>query len=324
MASINRRMMQSVVVFTGAMLLTVSMATAADTLRVGKPIPDGFDFAILDVGMAKGFYRDQNLDIQEFVLAGGAKLHQAMTANSLDIALGAGPDLGFLVKGAPEKGVAAMAGDPLNMAMLVAVNSKIRTVADLKNKKVSVSTVGSLTAWLAQQVALREGWGANGVQLVGTGGGAAATIATLTTGQVDAASASLEMGLRVEAAGQGKILLSFGNFVHPFLTHIIYATDDLMQRNPDAIRRFLKAWFRTVAYMQQHKDESVTLVAPVMQVSPAIASKVYDAEMPMYFTDGHFDPKAVDVVKQSLIDMGVTDKKPDDKDLYMEKFLDPS
>src|SRR5271155_4113302 len=155
-----------------ALLLAAASTQAAETLRVGKPIPDGFDFAILDVGMAKGFYREQNLDIQELVLAGGAKVHQAMVAGSLDIGLASGTDFGFIAKGAPEKGVAAMAGDPINMALVVWNNGQIKTVADLKGKRISVSTIPSLTSWLAQQVALHQGWGVGGVQLVGTGGGA--------------------------------------------------------------------------------------------------------------------------------------------------------
>jgi len=302
-------------------LIHAAGVNAADKLRVGKPIPDGFDFAILDVGMAKGFYRDENLDIDEFVLAGGAKLHQAMVAGSLDIGLASGTDFGFIAKGAPEKAVAAMAGDPINMALVVWNSGRIKTVADLKGGKVSVSTVPSLTSWLAQQVSLREGWGVDGVQLVGTGGGAGAAISALSTGNIDAASASYEMGLHLEETGQGRILLSFGSFVSPFLTHVIYATDDLMQRNPDALRRFLRAWFRTVVFMRGHKDETVALTQPIMGVSAAVVAKTYDVEMPIYFTDGHFDRKAVEVVKKSLVDMGQVDKMPDDKDLFTEKFL---
>ncbi len=303
------------------LLLGASGAAAADRLRVGKPIPDGFDFAILDVGMAQGFYRDADLDIVELVLAGGAKLHQAMVAGSLDIGLASGTDLGFIAKGAPEKGVAAMAGDPINMALVVWNNGKVKSIADLKGGKVSVSSIPSLTSWLAQQVAVREGWGVDGVQLVGTGGGASAAISALETGNIDAASASYEMGLNLEEKGRGHILLSFGSFVKPFLTHVIYATNDLMQKNPDALRRFLKAWFRTVVWMRGHKDETVAIVQPVMQVSSAVVAKTYDVEMPIYFTDGHFDRAAVEVVKKSLIDMGQLDKMPDNKDLFTEAFL---
>jgi NitT/TauT family transport system substrate-binding protein len=95
-----------------------------------------------------------------------------------------------------------------------------------------------------------------------------------------------------------------------------------MQRNPNAIRRFLKGWFKTVAFMRDHKNETVALTQPVMQVSTAVVAKTYDVEMPIYFTDGHFDRKAVEIVKKSLIDMGQIDRMPDNKDLFTEKFLE--
>ena len=58
-----------------------------------------------------------------------------------------------------------------------------------------------------------------------------------------------------------------------------------------------------------------------MGVSKSVVAKTYDVEMPIYFTDGHFDRKAVEVVKKSLIDMGQVDRMPEDKDLFTEKFL---
>jgi hypothetical protein len=119
-------------------------AHASDKLRVGKPTPNGFDFAILDVGVAKGFYKQQDLEIEPVVLEGSAKVTIAITSGSIDISLGTGTDFSFVAKGAPERGVAAMAGPPLNMAFLVRSNDGIRSVSELKGKKVAVSTVGSL------------------------------------------------------------------------------------------------------------------------------------------------------------------------------------
>ena len=145
-------------------------AHASDKLRVGKPTPNGFDFAILDVGVAKGFISKQGLDIEPVVLEGSAKVTIAITSGSIDISLGTGTDFAFVAKGAPERGVAAMAGPPLNMAFIVRSADNIRSVSELKGKKVAVSTVGSLTSWLAQ-LSRHEGWGNDGFALVASGGG---------------------------------------------------------------------------------------------------------------------------------------------------------
>src|ERR1041385_1828960 len=88
-------------------------ASAAELLRVGKPDATGFDFAILQVGIDANVFKKHDLEIETVTLSGSAKLHQGMISNSIDIALGAGTDFSFIAKGAPEKGVAAMAGAPL-------------------------------------------------------------------------------------------------------------------------------------------------------------------------------------------------------------------
>ena len=88
-------------------------ANADDTLRVGKAVPEAFSFTPLDVGMQTGIFKKHGLDIQETAFAGDAKLQQGMASDSIDIGLGSGPAMAFIVKGAPVKAIAAMAGPPL-------------------------------------------------------------------------------------------------------------------------------------------------------------------------------------------------------------------
>jgi len=120
-------------------------APAADRLRVGTPSVQSFSFLPLRIGIAQGFFAKYGVDVDEITLNGSARLHQAMTAGSLDIALGAGPDLIFLVKGTPEIAVAAMAGPPLLMGVVVPYDSPAQTADDLKGKRIGISTAGSLT-----------------------------------------------------------------------------------------------------------------------------------------------------------------------------------
>ena len=55
--------------------------------------------------------------------------------------------------------------------------------------------------------------------------------------------------------------------------------------------------------------------------SPAVAAKTYDYEISMLETDGHFDPAAVAVLKDSYIDMKMLDSKPSDDQLFTTQFL---
>jgi len=213
-----------------------------------------------------------------------------------------------------------LATKPSNMVLQANSLSHIATLADLKGKKVAVSSVGALTYWLAQQLMRHEGWGPDGLDLVATGGGQA-NVAGFVSGNLDGAVTSLEAALKVEQAGQGKILLTFGDIVNPFIAHVIYATDDLIAQHPDRLRRFLKAWYETIAFANAHKQETIRFSQPATLLPDDLASKVYDIEIPTFSTDGRFDPVAVEAVKQALIDLGQLKEQPDNKAVFTEAFL---
>jgi ABC-type nitrate/sulfonate/bicarbonate transport system substrate-binding protein len=253
-------------------------------------------------------------------LAGGAKVHQAMIANSIDIGLGSGPDWGFIAKGAPEKGVGQMAGPLLNIAITVRADNSVKSVADLKGKSIGVTTSGSLTDWCAQEFSRRQGWGSTGMNIVSLGS-PQGMVSALMAKNVDAMSISVETSLDLEAKGQGKMLVNFGDTIKNFVTHVIYATDDVMAKRPDELRGFLKGWYETIAFTRANRDETIRITRQITKLPQPIAEKVYDIETPMFPTDGHFDRDAVKVVKQSLVDMGQVDKPPADELLFTEKFL---
>jgi len=293
----------------------------ADPLRVAKPAAIGFGFSMLDVGISAGIFKKHGVDVQSVVLAGSAKQQQALVANAIDISMGAGTDLAFLVKGAPEKAVAALAGPPLNFVVMVRNDGKINTVDDLKGKRISASTVGSITYWFASQIAVSRHWtGADALTIVPLGDFDAMR-AALTTGNIDAISATLEGALLLEKAGSGKLLVKFGDFIHPFLTHVAYASDTLIARHPDELRRFLAGWFDTIAWSKAHKDEMLKYSMEATKLPPDVSSKAYDAEMPMFPTDGHFKPDEVAAVEHALIETGQLAQMPDNSKIITEEFL---
>jgi ABC-type nitrate/sulfonate/bicarbonate transport system substrate-binding protein len=300
--------------------LSLHAAAAAELVRVGNPSADDFHFSMANVGTEAGIFKKYDIEIQIISLAGGAKLHAAMIAGSLDVALGAGTDLGLLAKGATEKGVGVLATKPSNMVLQASTLSQAKTVADLKGKKIGVSSVGALTYWLGQQLMKREGWGLGGLELVATGGGQG-NIAGFVSGNLDGAVTSLEAALKVEQAGQGNIILSFGDIVNPFIAHVIYATDEAIAKRPDMLRRFLKGWYETIAFANANKAETIRFSQPTTQLSDDLASKVYDIEMPTFSSDGKFDPAGVEAVKQALVDLGQLPEKPDNQRLFTEEFL---
>ena len=74
----------------------------------------------LDVGMETGIFERNGLAVQPINFEGAARLHQAMIAGSVDIGLSAGPEMAFIVKGAPEIAVGAISELAAFMAFVAA------------------------------------------------------------------------------------------------------------------------------------------------------------------------------------------------------------
>jgi len=292
---------------------------AAETLRVGKAVPQAFSFVPLDIGMRKGFFRQNGLDIDEVAFAGDAKMQQAMAADSLDIGIGSGPAMAFIAKGAPVKAVAAMAGRPLLLTIAARPDGP-KTLAELKGKKVGVSTAGSLTYWLVSETSRQQGWGPNGI-VIAPMGAMAGQIAALERGDIDGVVMDITTVLELQEKGKVRVLIRFGNIAKDFHVHVIYATNKLIADKPAALRGFLKGWFDTIAFMRANRAETVAIGMDVLHTDAAIMNATYDELMPMFSDDGRFNPKALDMLAQSWVDLKMLPQVPDLKTLYTEAFL---
>ena len=305
-----------------ALLLLASFGTglAADKVRVGKAQAAAWIFLPVDVGIAEGIFARYGLDVEILDLAGDAKVQQALAAESIDFGLGSGPGMAFLAKGSPAMAVAAFGGAPRGVSTMVLADSPIKNIADLKGKLVAVSTAGSLTEWLTKQMALQEGWGADGIRTVALGA-IANSIASLKTGQVDAVTLATESGFALEEAKQGRIVAYMDKYAPHFISEVVFVRKSILENNPTLIDRFLKAFFAAIIFAKNNEEKTSAIAMRVLHQSPAVARRTYDYESSMFETDGTFDPKAVEALKQSFVDTGTLDKKPDDAALFTTKFL---
>ena len=163
-------MMLSFIAVAAALLLSLATPSLAlDTVRLGKAVPNSFAFGAAEVGIDAKVFAGEGLDVTVSSFRGDAQLQQALAAGSVDVGLGSGPGLGFRVKGAPMIGVAAMYGAPRNLALLVPAKSAITSVADLKGKRIGVTTAGSLTDWLVRELSRQQGWDSDGVMVAALG-----------------------------------------------------------------------------------------------------------------------------------------------------------
>ncbi|HEY3920404.1 MAG TPA: ABC transporter substrate-binding protein [Stellaceae bacterium] len=294
-------------------------AAAADKLRAGKAVQVSFPMSMLELGTHEGIFAKYNVDLEITAFTGDAKLQQAFAADAIDVGLGSGPAMAFEVKGSPTIAVAVFAGPPGTIAVATTANSPLNSVADLKGKTLAISTTGSLTEWLVKRLSVHEGWGPDGIKTIALGAGAAMNGA-LFTHQVDAMMTGTENAYILADKGQARVLAGAETFVPDFMTHVVFARKDLVASNPDLVARFLKGFFASIRYAKANKAATAAFMAPLLNESPAVFEKIYDHEAAILSDDGRFDPKAVAILKDSFIDMGILDRKPGDDQLFTTRF----
>jgi NitT/TauT family transport system substrate-binding protein len=315
--------MSRLAVIAALLALGVATGTSAQAqtkVRVGQPQAGTFQFVPLQVGAEAGIFAKHGIDLEVISFGGGPRVQQAIAADSIDIGIGSGPELAFVAKGAPEVAVAAIADAPYSVVLAVPKDTPIKTAEDLKGKIISISSKGSLTDWLGQELSRQLGWGSNGINLAPLGS-TAAQMAALKTRQIDGMIVEANAGYRMEEDGSGRVLVQFGDQIKVFHIYILYARKGFLETNPQAVRAFLAAWLETIGYMRAHRAETIEVVRRTAQVSQGIAARDYDELMGMFNPTGRFDPKALEVLARSFVEMGSLPQAPDMRTLVTEQYL---
>jgi NitT/TauT family transport system substrate-binding protein len=302
-----------------ALAFGAGRALALDKLHVARA-GAAIAFAGIEVGDETGIWKKYGLEIEAPTFGGDAKVEQALTAGEVEIGFCAGPSMAYRVKGVPAVAVAVIAGPPYSFVIATRPDSPLKSAADLKGKRVGITTAGSGTYWMVRELSRREGWGLEGIVPVPLGE-QRARAAALKNGDIDASVMTSMAAFDLEANHAGRILLSYGDIIKDYITHLVLASDKLIATNPDLLRRFLKGWFESVAYMKTHRAEGERIAAKAMNMDPQIIARAYEEEMRMLSDDGVFDPAAIELLRYSFVDLGLLDKVPEAKLLYRTDFV---
>jgi len=308
------------VVLLFAMLLGIGNAQAADKIRAGKSIGSLWAFLPLDIGMEKGLFAKYGIEVEISDLGSGAKLQQALASDSIDIGLSAGSDMMASVKGSPVLTVAAFAEEPRSVVIMVRADSPIQKATDFKGKLVAMPSLGSVSEWLLRRMAIAEGLGKDGVRPVSQGS-VQANLAALRTAAIDGMVGPMEVGFTLEEKHEGRIAVRLAKYAPHFHAHIVFATKKLIAEKPDALARFLKGFFAAVKVMETDKKTTSEAAIRVLHSEPVIADRTYDEQVGMLIDDGHFDPQAIKLIKQSWVELGMLDKEPSDDQFMTTQFV---
>jgi NitT/TauT family transport system substrate-binding protein len=129
-------------------------AVAASKLSIGMPTsPPNLVHMAPYIARDLGFFKDAGLDVDILSLEGGVKTYRAMVSGDLDVASASGPfSMVGRARGAKTRMI--LANVP-KLESTMTVQGKIKSLADLKGKRIGIQQPGGF-AWVLSMMVLRK------------------------------------------------------------------------------------------------------------------------------------------------------------------------
>jgi NitT/TauT family transport system substrate-binding protein len=232
----------------------------------------------LEFSVNRGYFKRQGLDVQ------------LITVRQSDVIIAAtvGGELNFMdiiptailasVRGLPIKTI----GVVLKRAPYVLIGQpNLRSPEELKGKRIGVSSVGGMSAYLVREILARSGLNPDRDVTFLAIGGTSARSAALFGGTIDAALVVAPDNYPLERKGYRRLLLA-SDYVNYPLSGVAASADFLAKNRPVAIS-FMKGLLEGAKFVRQNKNDSVTFIKSYLKVPDDEAEKSYDfliKEMP--------------------------------------------
>ena len=252
------------VVFVLFTFASSSWAAAARTkLIVVVPHRILFTVALpVYIGQEKGFYRENNIDVDAVFTRGGGENVQAVVSGDAQIGLGTGTlaVISAFVKKAPIK-IAAAEITGMDAFWYVQANTPMRKLEDLAGKKVAYSRPGASSHMavlaIADQIKAKGLKPAEPVSL----GGIPEVYTAVRTGQTDAGWSVAPFQLDLVEKGELRVVVKGDEItaMKEITPRVHFVNNAFAAKNPDAVRGFFRAQQRALDYMFENKADAAKI-----------------------------------------------------------------
>jgi NitT/TauT family transport system substrate-binding protein len=252
------------VIFVLLTFASSSWAAAART-KIIVVVPHRILFTValpVYIAQDKGFYRENNIDVDAVFTRGGGENVQAVVSGDAQIGLGTGTlaVISAFVKKAPIK-IAAAEITGMDAFWYVLANTPMRKLEDLAGKKIAYSRPGASSHMavlgIADQIKAKGLKPAEPVSL----GGIPEVYTALRTGQTDAGWSVAPFQLDRVEKGELRVVVRGEeiNAMKEISARVHFTNNDFAAKNPDAVRGFFRAQQRALDYMFDHKEETAKI-----------------------------------------------------------------
>lgn len=293
---------------------------AQEVVRLGLAVPNNAGYVQFYAAEALGFYKEAGVKPEITIYRGGAASQEAMSAGAADMITYFGAGVGLAVsKGAKEKIVATVDSTPHGWHFLVLANSPIKTLKQLDGKKIGITTKAGTSDMFANWIADTNG---AKVQVIPVGGGG--MVPALTGGQVDGIAMFPGYSLRLQANGQARSLFDFGKDMVPTMPDVIVASQDMMDKKPQAVRGTLAAVYKALAHIRTNREWGLKFLKEfTKEADDKVNTLVYEQVVSQMTKDGmtrsEWLKNSLDIGAKVWAQPELGRMKPED--LYTNAFL---
>jgi NitT/TauT family transport system substrate-binding protein len=233
-----------------------SGAQAADSVRVGLAAVYPA-YSIPYAAKELGYYKEKNLDVDITQMKGGPATQQALAGGAIDIStIVPGAAALAIAKGVQEKIVAlSVPPTPQGWFIMVPTSSPAKTMADLNGKTVGVTQSGSLTEFWVLRAAANAGVTVKTAPL-----GASALMGALKAKQIDAAILWPAFSYKGLVDGDLRAVVDLNATMEPVVSEGWAASNEIIEKRPAVLHRWLEANAKALVYMSGHEDWSVAFL----------------------------------------------------------------
>ena len=235
-------------------------------------------------------FKKLGVEVSFTTFASGAAGMEAMAAKEADLLHYFPPGLA-LAKRSGVKATIVGAGTltPRGWHVIVKKDSALTNVKDLAGKKVGISGAGSTTDFFAMWAGNESGGSTTRIPLGGPG-----LIPSLLAGNVDGIIAYPPLSYTALLSGDGKSIVDFGKEMQPNLPDVWVASDDIIKRNPEGLRKALVGIYSAIVYMQANPEWSIDFIMRQTGMKKEIATEEYNNTIKGLSSDGKLQKEWVE------------------------------
>lgn len=290
-------------------------AFAQSTVRIGGTGNYG---PVLPVVAAQklNLFEQLGVNVELTTFSSGAACMEGLAAREVDLINYFPPGLALAKRSGVEARIVGSGTlTPRGWHVMVRQDSPIQEVTDLAGKKLGISGAGSTTDFFGLWAASQSGGTVTRIPVGGQG-----LIPNMNSGNVDAIVAYPPLSYAIELSGDGRSVVHFGEEMPINLPDVWIASDNLIESNPDGLKKALTGIYSAIVYMHNNPEWAIDFIMSETGMDENIATAEYNNTIKGLSVDGELRQEWVEESLRLATLAGIKDVPPA-QEMFTDEFV---